>query len=82
MSTILVKRFRNADESIPVFQQLNALFDEIRRRAFSFFEERGAAPGRDLDDWLAAEREILWSAATRTRRGPEGIPHPVAGSRI
>jgi HSP20 family protein len=61
MSTILVKRFRNADESIPVFQQLNALFDEIRRRAFSFFEERGAAPGRDLDDWLAAERDILWS---------------------
>jgi hypothetical protein len=40
MSTILIKRFRNADESIPVFQRLNALFDETRRRGFSFFEER------------------------------------------
>ncbi len=30
-------------------------------RAYHIFLSRGAAPGRDLDDWLQAERELLTS---------------------
>ena len=33
--------------------------EEIRRRAYELYEERGCAPGRDYEDWLSAEREIL-----------------------
>ena len=32
--------------------------DEIARRAYQLFEERGADHGHDWDDWLRAEREL------------------------
>jgi hypothetical protein len=32
--------------------------EEIRRRAYEIYLERGGQPGRDLDDWLQAEREL------------------------
>jgi hypothetical protein len=32
--------------------------EEIRRRAYEVYLERGEQPGRDLDDWLQAEREL------------------------
>lgn len=31
---------------------------EIERRAYQIYLERGELPGRDLDDWLQAEREL------------------------
>ena len=30
----------------------------IRQRAYEIYLERGEQPGRDLDDWLHAEREL------------------------
>jgi Protein of unknown function (DUF2934) len=32
--------------------------EEIRRRAYEIYLERGEQQGRDLDDWLQAEREL------------------------
>lgn len=32
--------------------------EEIRRRAYEIYCERGEQPGRELDDWLQAEREL------------------------
>ena len=32
--------------------------DEIARRAFELYCARGREDGRDLDDWLQAEREL------------------------
>jgi len=32
--------------------------DEIRLRAYELYEQRGRQPGRALEDWLIAEREI------------------------
>jgi hypothetical protein len=31
--------------------------EEIRRRAYEIYIERGEQPGRDLDDWFLAECE-------------------------
>jgi hypothetical protein len=39
--------------------------DEIARRAYEIFLARGGEPGRDLDDWLQAEREL---STRRVRR--------------
>ena len=33
-------------------------WDEIARLAYRFYETRGRRDGQDLDDWLAAEREL------------------------
>lgn len=32
--------------------------DDIARRAYELYEARGSEPGHELEDWLAAEREI------------------------
>jgi Protein of unknown function (DUF2934) len=32
--------------------------DEIRRRAYQRYLERGGGDGQDFDDWLEAEREL------------------------
>ncbi|MGA8438810.1 MAG: DUF2934 domain-containing protein [Candidatus Sulfotelmatobacter sp.] len=34
------------------------LEDEIRRRAYELYQERGAGSGSEAEDWLAAEREV------------------------
>ena len=31
---------------------------DIRRRAYELYLERGEEPGHDLEDWLQAEREL------------------------
>jgi hypothetical protein len=33
--------------------------DSVAQRAYQRYEERGREHGRDLDDWLEAERELL-----------------------
>jgi hypothetical protein len=38
------------------------LEEQIRRRAYELYEERGREDGRDLDDWLRAEAEIAGTA--------------------
>ena len=43
--------------------------DEISRRAFEIFLERGGLPGRELEDWLQAENEFE-SAALFMRAVP------------
>jgi hypothetical protein len=32
---------------------------EIRLRAYELYQQRGCEPGRDEQDWLTAEREVL-----------------------
>lgn len=34
------------------------LEDEIRRRAYELYQQRGSGTGSEADDWLAAEREV------------------------
>ena len=49
---------------IAASQPLNGnIEEEIRRRAYELFLQRGGTPGRENDDWLIAEREILSRAA-------------------
>ena len=32
--------------------------DDIARRAYDLYQARGAEQGRDMEDWLRAEREL------------------------
>jgi len=34
------------------------LEDEIRRRAYEIYVQRGSVPGSEAEDWLTAEREV------------------------
>ena len=50
----------------PAFQA--DLHDVIRRRAEEIYIQSGRIPGRDVENWAQAEREMLEQAATRNRR--------------
>jgi len=39
--------------------------DEIRRRAYELYEQRGREDGHDMDDWLRAEEEITQKRGRR-----------------
>jgi len=43
--------------------------EEIRRRAYEIYLERGEQPGLDLDDWLQAERELEHGMLRRAQAG-------------
>ena len=46
-----------------IFEELNEMQDRIMRRAYELFEQHGNTPGRDLEHWMQAEREIAWRPA-------------------
>lgn len=53
---------------------------EIAVRAYEFFLQRGCTHGRDLDDWLQAERELLATSPKRAprRRKADAVALPVS----
>lgn len=56
---------------LPVFAELAKRFADIRQRAFEMFQNRGAAEGHELDDWLEAEREVLGLPAAEVKDAGE-----------
>lgn len=46
----------------------------IARRAYQLFEARGGEPGRDVEDWLAAEQEFDQEAGGEAPEYAEVIP--------
>ena len=42
------------DTTLPIDTQ-----EQVRRRAFEIYEQRGREDGHELDDWLQAEAEVV-----------------------
>lgn len=64
MSKLTVKKVPSPkDRELPIFEELENFADQIRVRAYSLFANRGFSEGHELDDWLAAQREIGWPEA-------------------
>jgi hypothetical protein len=53
--------------------------NEIRRRAYEIYLERGGLPGYELEDWLQAESEL--ESAARFTRDLRQRPRPNSGYR-
>jgi HSP20 family protein len=62
LSDVQVYKMQPEGESVLLrTQQVDALYDEIRRRAFRLFESRGSRHGNDWEDWLEAERSLIFA---------------------
>ena len=48
-------------KTVSLFDELNLMRERIMQRAFEIFDSNGQVFGRDLDDWLQAERELTWN---------------------
>jgi HSP20 family molecular chaperone IbpA len=46
-----------------IFDQIESIHDRIMRRAHDIFSSNGGVFGSDIDDWLQAEREVIWKPA-------------------
>lgn len=57
--TLKLKRSRRAGDALP---KRLVTTDQIARRAYEIYESRGRGDGAQLEDWLAAERQLLSGA--------------------
>jgi len=48
-------------------------YDCVTRRAHEKYIERGGEPGREMDDWLAAQRELLPSLPTNVKENGDFV---------
>ena len=57
------------DELVPirksksVFDEIDRMHDRIMRRAYDIFTSNGGLFGKDTEDWMQAERELVWRPA-------------------
>lgn len=60
------QRVEQTDDGVsnaPAQQESSSIAEnDIARRAYDRYLARGCVPGRDLDDWLDAERELQQAA--------------------
>jgi len=62
MSSIPIQKIRREEDAPPaLWQSMQSILDEIQKRAFELFHQRGGVLGWDMDDWLRAERQLIWS---------------------
>lgn len=65
MSNIHIKRVSDPTELLVARQKFDPLLDQVERRAYELFEQRGSQHGGDIDDWLDAADQILGTAAVQ-----------------
>ena len=59
--------------------QIRPTHEEIAKRAFELFEQSGRKPGRDMENWLTAEAQLLKAPNVQARpsNGAKAIAKPV-----
>lgn len=60
-------------ESDNFFENMWKMHEAISRRAYELFEEGGKIFGRDLDDWIRAESELLHPVSVSIAETDEGL---------
>lgn len=46
-----------------ILDEIEKVYDDITRRAYDYFLERRGSYTLDIEDWLAAEKQLLWKPA-------------------
>jgi len=65
--------FPEDPDALSLFESLNELQEAIRQKAFDLFAERGTTHGGDMEDWLRAERELVWVPQSETMEDDKQI---------
>jgi HSP20 family molecular chaperone IbpA len=62
MSQVIVSKVKQHESDSPSFvEQVKTLGERVRERAYELFQHRQKTEGSALDDWLNAERELIWA---------------------
>lgn len=65
-------------KTVSILSDIERMQDRVMRRAFEIFEETGGIPGRDVDNWVAAERELVWKPAVELKEKNEQFTLTIA----
>jgi HSP20 family protein len=60
MSNVTVQKVPKKENAPTLFESMETLFDDVRKKAFELFQKRGGLDGFDLDDWFRAEQDLVW----------------------
>jgi hypothetical protein len=55
-----------APQTSQITKSTSELQEQIRRRAYELYEQRGRGDGHEMDDWLLAESELAQQEAMTT----------------
>ncbi|MEQ1949364.1 MAG: Hsp20 family protein [Bryobacteraceae bacterium] len=61
-----------------LIEEMRSIAHRIQQRAFELFEGRGGECGRELEDWLQAERDLLGDAASEMTESEDGFHLKIA----
>ncbi len=53
-----INRSARTPTTLAVMKSASELQDQIRRRAYELYEQRGSNDGQEVSDWLQAESEL------------------------
>lgn len=74
MHSVSINKVQTAQAAIAsLSSELDKTTEAVRWRAYRYFLERGGVDGKDLDDWLRAEREIIWTPGAEMTRDENTI---------
>lgn len=54
--------------TVAVMKSASEIQDQIRRRAYELYEQRGSNDGQEVSDWLQAESEVAQKRVANTPR--------------
>jgi HSP20 family protein len=74
MSNIAIEKIHDPETaSMSLLADMDRMANAIRNRAFEHFLGRGGIFGTDVDDWLRAERELVWSPGAEMTEGDKDV---------
>lgn len=59
---------RKTSTTVAVMKSTSELQDQIRRRAYALYEQRGSNDGHEVSDWLQAESEVAQKKVANASR--------------
>ncbi len=62
--------------------EMNRLHDQVMKRAYELFDGNGHLFGKDVDDWLQAERELVWKPAIELEEKDNEIRLQIAAAGV
>lgn len=65
MDHSIAKKLHNSQQPTKSAQSRSIPKEEVQFRAYQIYVSRNRQPGRELDDWLRAERELQIESLTR-----------------
>ena len=69
-------------KSKSIFDEIERMQASITRRAYEIFSGNGGIFGRDIDDWLQAEQELVWTPAVELTEKDNEFLLEVAAPRV